>query len=354
MPETNLYGWLLAAFNTDLVPIIVVSIAPLIFLLIYALVAILGELKFSAFIQERLGPMRTGPWGIIQPLAEVVKLLQKEDITPDKADKTLFNMAPFLIFTGAYAAFAVIPFSRYFAPAAIDLGLFYIFAVGSLASIGIVMGGWASNNKYSLLGALRSVAQIISYEIPAAVTILTIAVLAGSLNLQTINVEQSGSLWNWFIFGGHGSLAKLILLPFTFGLFLIYLLSTLAETNRTPFDIPEGESELVAGYHTEYSGMKFAMFFFAEYANMFVVSALITILFFGGWNSPFGDFLGNHWFWDVFWFVGKSFFFVFLQIWLRWTLPRLRVDQLMYLGWKVLVPMSFICFFAISLWALLK
>ncbi len=354
MPETNLYQWLYVTFGTELIPIIAVTTLPMIFLLLYALLAILGELKFSAFIQERLGPMRTGPWGIIQPIAEVVKLLQKEDITPDKADKTLFNMAPFLMFTGAYAAFAVIPFSRYFAPSGIDLGLFFIFAIGSLAVIGIVMGGWASNNKYSLLGAMRSVAQIISYEIPAAVAILTIAVLASSLNLQEINLAQEGGFWNWYIFGGQGSWSKLIIIPFMIGLFFIYLISSLAETNRTPFDIPEGESELVAGYHTEYSGMKFAMFFFAEYANMFVVSALITILFFGGWNSPFGEFLGNHWFLDVFWFVGKSFIFVFIQIWLRWTLPRLRVDQLMYLGWKVLVPLSFVCFFVISLWALLN
>lgn len=332
---------------------IVVSVLPLLFLLPYALVAILGELKISAWVQERLGPMRTGPWGIIQPVAEVVKLLQKEDITPDAANKPLYNLAPFIMFAAAYAGFAVIPFSSAFVPSGINLGLFFVFAVGALAVIGLVMGGWASNNKYSLLGAMRSVAQIISYEIPAAMAILSIAVLAGSLDMQTINEMQSGWFWNWFLFGGSGSIAKIWVIPFTFGIALIYVISSLAETNRTPFDIPEGESEIVAGYHTEYSGMKFAMFFFAEYANMFIVSAIIATLFFGGWNSPFGEFMGGP-IWGVFWFVSKAMFFVFLQIWLRWTLPRLRVDQLMNLGWKVLLPFSFLCFFFISLWAMIK
>jgi len=271
--------------------------------------------------------------GYNQPIAEVVKLLQKEDITPDAANKPLYNLAPFIMFAAAYAGFAVIPFSSMFVPSGINLGLFFVFAVGSLAVIGLVMGGWASNNKYSLLGAMRSVAQIISYEIPAAMAILSIAVLAGSLDMQTINEMQGGWFWNWFLFGGSGSLAKVWVIPFTFGITLIYLISSLAETNRTPFDIPEGESEIVAGYHTEYSGMKFAMFFFAEYANMFIVSALIATMFFGGWNSPFGDFMGGP-IWGVFWFVSKAMCFVFVQIWLRWTLPRLRVDQLMNLGWK--------------------
>ncbi len=347
----TLYDWLAKLSNSDLIAVIVVAVLPLIFLVVYALVAILGELKISAFIQERLGPMRTGPWGIIQPVAEVVKLLQKEDITPEPANKTLFNLAPFLMFTAAYAGFAVIPFSSHFVPAGINLGLFYIFAIGSLAVIGIVMGGWASNNKYSLLGALRSVSQIVSYEIPAAIVILTVVVLANSMNLQVINEKQSGWFWNWFVFGGPGSAWKILVIPFTVVMMLLYLVASLAETNRTPFDIPEGESELVAGYHTEYSGMKFAMFFFAEYANMFIVAALVTILFFGGWNSPFGSFMSGP-FWGVFWFIIKSFFFVFVQIWLRWTLPRLRVDQLMGVSWKFMVPIAFVCFFAVGIWVM--
>lgn len=332
---------------------LVIVVLPLVFVVVYALIAILGELKIASFVQERLGPMRTGWKGTMQPVAEVVKLLQKEDITPDAADKPLFNLAPFLMFAAAFAGFAVIPFSPYFLPSGIELGLFYVFAIGSLGVIGLVMGGWASNNKYSLLGAMRSVAQIVSYEIPAAVAILSIATLSGSLNLNVISDNQSGWFWNWYIFGGPGSWSKILVIPFTIGLGLIYLIATLAETNRTPFDIPEGESEIVAGYHTEYSGMKFAMFFFAEYANMFIVAAILTLLFFGGWNSPFGDFL-NYWWMQPIWFILKAFFWVFLSIWLRWTLPRLRVDQLMYMSWKVLLPWGFVCFFAVSLFVMLK
>lgn len=363
----------------DLLSILLMSVIPLIVILCYALLAILGELKFASFFQERLGPMRTGWKGVLQPLAEVVKLLQKEDITPDAVNKPLFNLAPFIMFAGSYACFAVIPLSSMLVPAGINIGLFYVLAVGSFGVIAIMMGGWASNNKYSLLGGMRGVAQVISYEIPAAMALLSVAVIVSSLkidnlgvsaeeiasiapglnidgfleglNLNHINIAQSGGFWNWFILGGPGSLAKIWVIPFMVGLFLIYLVSSLAETNRTPFDIPEGESEIVAGYHTEYSGMKFAMFFMAEYANMLLVSAIIVILFFGGWNSPIpgldGPWLGFGW------FMIKAFFFVFVQIWLRWTLPRLRVDQLMFVGWKVLLPMSFVCFMAVSLYAML-
>jgi len=350
---TTLYTWITNLFNSELPAIIAVVTLPLVFVILYALLAILGELKISAFIQERLGPMRTGPWGIFQPIAEVVKLLQKEDITPDAANKPLYNLAPYLMFAASYAGFAVIPFCANYAPSGINLGLFYIFAVGSLGVIGLVMGGWASNNKYSLLGAMRSVAQIISYEIPGAITILSVVVLANSMDMQVITAKQAGWFWNWNLFGGAGGWGKLGIFPFTAILAIVYLISSLAETNRTPFDIPEGESELVAGYHTEYSGMKFAMFFFAEYANMFIVAAVLAVMFFGGWNSPFGNFMSGP-IWGVFWFIGKSFFFVFLQIWLRWTLPRLRVDQLMTVSWKYLVPISLVCFFAVGIWILVQ
>lgn len=366
--------------NNEFITALIISIIPLIFVLIYALIAILGELKISAFMQERLGPMRTGPWGIFQPIAEVVKLLQKEDITPDTVNKPLYNLAPYLMFAASYACFAVIPFSSHFIPSGLNIGLFYIFAVGSIGIVALVMGGWASNNKYSILGAMRSAAQIVSYEIPAAICLLSIAVLTstftfadlgiskemmaaigvktgantylGGLNIQHINVAQSGGIWNWFIFGGPGGFGKILIIPFTLGLTLIYFLSSLAETNRTPFDIPEGESELVAGYNIEYSGMKFAMFFFAEYANMYVVAAILTILFLGGWNSPFGSFMDGP-IWGAFWFVLKAFAVVFLQIWVRWTLPRLRVDQLMTIGWKFLLPISFVCFLVLSLWGII-
>lgn len=347
--ETNIFFQVL---GQNWVAYTAIAVLPLVFLLTYALVAILAELKMASWVQDRLGPMRTGPWGILQPVAEVVKLLQKEDITPDAANKALYNLAPFIMFTGAYAAVAVIPFSQQFVPADINLGLFFIFAVGSIAIVGLVMGGWASNNKYSLLGAMRSVAQIVSYELPAAMAILAIAVLSSSLNMNEINRVQDGGIWNWFIFGGPGPITKLFVMPFTFGLCLIYMIASLAETNRTPFDIPEGESELVAGYHTEYSGMKFAMFFLGEYVNMFIVSAIMATIFFGGWQSPFGSYLSGP-AWGFFWFFAKVGAVVFVQIWLRWTLPRLRVDQLMDLGWKYLLPMSFICFIAVALWKML-
>lgn len=352
--ETTSYIFnLLSEHTGELIGAVIVAILPLLFILPYALVAIYGELKISAFMQDKLGPMRTGIWGILQPVAEVVKLLQKEDVTPDAADKPLYNIAPYLMFAASYAGFAVIPFSSHFVPSASNIGLFFVLAVGSFAVIALVMGGWGSNNKYSLMGAMRSVAQIVSYEIPAAMAILGIASMANSLDMNKIIALQDGGIWNWYIFGGPGGVEKIWVIPFTIAMFMIYLISALAETNRTPFDIPEGESEIVAGYHTEYSGMKFAMFFMAEYANMFVVSALLSILFFGGWSSPFGTFLNGP-ILGILWFVSKGLFFVFVQIWLRWTLPRLRVDQLMFLSWKVLLPISFVCFFAMALCRMLN
>ncbi len=339
--------------GNNLLAYIVVAIVPLLWVLPYALIAILGELKIASWVQDRLGPMRTGWKGVLQPLAEVIKLLQKEDITPANANKPLFNLAPFIMFTGAYATYAAIPFSSKFIAADLNIGLYYIFSISAFAIIGIVMGGWASNNKYSVLGALRAVSQMISYEIPIAVTLLAIAAYSGSLDMQEIIRQQGGGFWNWNLFGGNAPYWKIIFIPFFVGLFVIYFVGSLAETNRVPFDIPEGESEIIAGYHTEYSGMKFAMFFFAEYASMFTVSAIITILFLGGWQSPFGDFL-NHPLLQVFWFIAKAMSFIFIQIWLRWTLPRLRVDQLMHISWKVMLPISLVCFFAVAILAMLK
>jgi NADH-quinone oxidoreductase subunit H len=221
--------------------------------------------------------------------------------------------------------------------------------VSGLVVAGILMAGWSSNNKYSLLGAMRSAAQIISYEIPTIIVVLTIVMITGTLSLNKLSELQSDYFWNWMIFGGPGfGLHKFLLIPFMFIGFIILYISTLAEVNRTPFDIPEAESELVAGYHTEYSGMKFAMFFLAEYANMFAVSAIVAAVFFGGYQSPFG-YLGNAfnlpWLIPIeqfFWFTSKGLFFVFVQMWLRWTLPRLRVDQLMAVCWKYLIPISFV------------
>jgi NADH-quinone oxidoreductase subunit H len=222
------------------------------------------------------------------------------------------------------------------------------------------MAGWASNNKYSLLGSMRSVAQIISYEIPTILVVLSLVMISGSMSLHTLSEQQTGYAWNWYIFGGPGAeLSKFLLIPFMFIGFLIIYISTLAEVNRTPFDIPEAESELVSGYHTEYSGMKFAMFFLAEYANMFAVSAIVVALFLGGYQSPvgyLGNLLGAEWMIPIeqfFWFTVKGVFFVFVQMWLRWTLPRLRVDQLMAVSWKYLIPIAFVNLIIIGLITLL-
>jgi len=327
----------------DILSVVIYAALPLVVILGYALVAILAEMKLSAWLQDRLGPMRTGPWGVLQPLADILKLMQKEDTTPHQADKKLFNVAPYLVFIGSYLAFAALPFASIYAGARINTGIFYLIAVSGIVVVGIVMAGWGSNNKYALLGSMRSVAQIISYEIPAGLAILSVVMIAGTMDMQTICKLQQGGIQNWFIFGGPKSLAGFggnyawLLMPLMVVSFIIYIVASLAETNRVPFDIPEAESELVAGYHTEYSAMKFALFFLAEYANMFAVSAIASVLFFGGWNSPFPGFLDAPWM-GVIWFIGKAVTFVLIQIWIRWTLPRLRVDQLMHICWKVMIP----------------
>lgn len=336
--------FLVDIFGSEITACIIIAIIPLIFIVPYALFAVWLERKVSAHMQDRLGPMYTGGWhGWAQTIADIIKLLQKEDIVPAAADKKLHLLAPYIVFIGSYAAFAAIPFSSEYIGSHLNLGIFYIIAVSSLVVVGLLMAGWSSNNKWSLFGAMRSAAQIVSYEIPTALSLLAVVMIAGTLNLQEINKMQSGWFWNWFIFSKF---------PFVFIAFLIYFVASLAEVNRTPFDIPEAESELVAGYHTEYTGMKFAMFFLAEYANMFAVSAIASAVFLGGWNSPFGDFMSGP-IWGVFWFVAKGMFFIFVQMWLRWTLPRTRVDQLMYVSWKVLTPFAFFCIFAIGIWLML-
>ena len=332
---------------STVVAMAVSSIIPVAFIIPFALFAVYLERKVSAHMQDRLGPMVTGWHGWLQTVADILKLIQKEDIVASKADKPLFNIAPVLAFTGCYAAFAAIPFSSAYIGTNIDLGLIYIVAVTSLVVAGILMAGWASNNKYSLIGAVRSAAQIISYEIPTVLVILTVIVVTNTLSLYELSVKQTGNIYNWLIFGGFiTGWHKFAIIPFMFIGFVIIFISTLAEVNRTPFDIPEAESELVGGYHTEYSGMKFAMFFLAEYANMFAVSAIVASIFLGGFQSPFGylgNLIGAHWLVPIeqfFWFTAKGIFFVFVQMWLRWTLPRLRVDQLMTMCWKYLIPIA--------------
>ncbi|MCC6550779.1 MAG: NADH-quinone oxidoreductase subunit NuoH [Ignavibacteriaceae bacterium] len=329
---------------------------PLVFIIPFALFAVWWERKVSAHMQDRLGPMRVGKHGWLQTVADILKLIQKEDIVPKVADRTLFNIAPVLTFMGSYAVFAAIPFAGAYIGSDIDLGLLYIVAVSGLVVVGILMAGWASNNKYSLLGAMRSTAQIISYEIPTVVVILTMVIVGGSFNLRELSETQSANMFNWFIFGGsYPIMTKIALIPLMIIAFIIIYISSLAEVNRTPFDIPEAESELVGGYHTEYSGMKFAMFFLSEYANMFAVSVLVASLFLGGYHSPFGylgDLVGSpllKGFEQFFWFTFKGLLLVTVQMWLRWTLPRLRVDQLMALCWKYLIPISILNFVIVAL-----
>ncbi len=352
-----MYDWLVEFTGSEILAAFIQGWLPLLlFILPFVLVAVLAERKVSAHMQDRLGPMRVGYHGILQTIADLIKLLQKEDITASANDKKLFNLAPLLVFAGSYAAFAAIPFSGAFIGSQIELGLIYIVGVTGLVVAGILMAGWASNNKYSLLGAMRAAAQIISYEIPTLLIILTVIMITGTVNLYTLSEMQTGYFWNWMIFGGpEFGLQKFLLIPFMMMGFLVIFISMLAEVNRTPFDIPEAESELVSGFHTEYSGMKFAMFFLAEYANMFAVSAIIAILFFGGFQSPFG-YLGNSlgWQWLVpfeqfFWFTVKGLFFIFVQMWLRWTLPRFRVDQLMAFCWKYMIPFAFVILIIVGL-----
>lgn len=352
-----IYDFFFKLTNSNFLADLIQSLLPLfIFILPFALFAVLFERKVSAHMQDRLGPMRVGYHGILQTVADILKLVQKEDIIPTLADKPLFNIAPVLVFAGSYLAFAAIPFSSAFIGSNIDLGIIFIIAASGFVVAGILMAGWSSNNKYSLLGAMRSAAQIISYEIPTVLVVLSVIMITGTTNLLTLSEMQTGHFWNWMIFGGPVmGIAKFIFIPIMIINFVIIYISTLAEVNRTPFDIPEAESELVSGYHTEYSGMKFAMFFLSEYANMFAVSAIVAALFLGGYQSPVG-YLGNlfgvHWLIPIeqfFWFTAKGIFFVFVQMWLRWTLPRLRVDQLMALCWKYLIPIAFVNLLIIGL-----
>ena len=300
--------------------------------LVMALCAIVftwAERKVAGFIQSRYGPMRVGGWhGVLQPVADMVKILGKEDVIPDEADKPLFMLAPFVIFIGSLMAWAAIPFAPGFIAADLDLGLFYIFAVSSAATIGILMAGWASNNKWALYGAARGAAQAVSYEIPLALSTIPVVMATGSLNMNDIVIAQQGGIWHWNLFHD----------PFLFVAFLVYFVASIAEVNRGPFDLPETESELVAGYHTEYTGMRFAFFFLAEYANLFLVSCIATAVFLGGWMPIAGPV-----FLPGLVFVLKAVVLVLLQMWLRWTLPRLRVDQLMHTCWKVMVPLTLLC-----------
>ncbi len=348
--------------QTDiLLGIIIITIGVLIFtvMAVNTLFSVYFERKVSAFMQDRLGPMEVGIFGfkggkkfwggIGQIIADGIKLLTKEDILPNNADKILMIFAPFVIFTGALLTFIAVPLSQHFVVSDFNIGIFYILAMSSVGVIGIILAGWSSNNKWSLYGAMRAAAQIVSYEIPIGLSLLLVVLVVGSLHLGDIVQWQADH--RWFIFHS----------PFSFLAFFIYYISTLAEANRVPFDIPEAESELVAGWMTEYSGFRWSLFFLSEYANMLIVSIVASIVFLGGWLSPLQMFniLPESWnFLDgpvlgFFWLITKAILLIFIMMWFRWTYPRLRVDQLMYLCWKVFVPFALLNLFLVSLWELI-
>jgi NADH-quinone oxidoreductase subunit H len=316
---------------------IVLIVAPLLLSVAYLTWA---ERKVIGYMQVRIGPNRVGPWGLIQPIADGLKLLLKEIIVPTKANKGIFLIAPMLAIAPALAAWAVIPFTDSLVLANIDASLLYIMAITSVGVYGVILSGWASNSKYAFLGAMRSAAQMVSYEISMGFSLICVLMISNSLNLvDIVNAQDQGRFasmglsilsWNW-----------LPLLP----MFLVYLISGTAELNRAPFDVAEGESEIVAGFHVEYSGMAFALFFLAEYANMILVAALTSIMFLGGWLSPVA-FLPD----GILWLFAKMAFILFLFLWFRATFPRYRYDQLMRLGWKVLLPICMIWMVVVGVW----
>lgn len=346
----QLHEWLNSQFNPTWVLIIEMVLAGVAIIGLFAalgLVLVIMERKVSAWMQIRLGPNRVGPKGMLQSLADTVKLIVKEGMTPSGADKLLFNLAPYLAMIVAMLLMAPIAFAGGFQLWDINIGVLYISAISSLSVISILMAGWASNNKYSLLGAMRSGAQIVSYELSAGLSVLAIVVLTGDLKISAIIHSQADG---WWIFKGH--------LPVIIA-FITFIIAVTAETNRAPFDLAEAESELTAGFHTEYSGMKFALFFLAEYVNVFIVCAIGATIFLGG-TMPLH--IGN---WEGFnhamdyvpsslWFFGKTFFLIFLIMWFRWTFPRLRIDQLLNLEWKYLLPISMVNLLLVTAMAILK
>ncbi len=329
-------AWLNESFNPAialLIEFVIVGTMAIGLFAVLGLVLVFMERKVSAYIQIRVGPNRVGPMGMFQTFADTIKLLLKEGLTPTGSDKFLFNLAPVIAIISAMLLLAPIAFAKDFQMWDLNIGVLYVSAISSVAVISILMAGWSSNNKYSLLGAMRSGAQIVSYELSAGLSILAIVVLVGSLKMTDIVASQETG---WWLFKGH--IPALIA-------FVIFIIAATAETNRAPFDLAEAESELTAGFHTEYSGMRFALFFLAEYVNIFIVCAIGATLFLGGW-MPFH--IGQ---WTAFnhvmdfipsslWFFGKTFFLIFLIMWFRWTFPRLRVDQLLNLEWKYLLPIS--------------
>lgn len=328
------------------------------FVSLVAVYSIWGERKVSAFLQSRLGPTRVGGWhGWAQTIADGLKLVSKEDLIPDGADKLLFRAAPYLSFVPALAALGAIPFGLYWVFRDFDAGLLVVLALLAVDIIGVLLGGWASHNKWSVFGALREACQVVSYEIPMGLALLVPVMIVGSLRFLDFAEAQSGGWFNWLIFHS----------PWAFAAGLIYFIASLASCKRAPFDLPEAESELVAGFHTEYSGFRWSIFFFAEYTAMFVVSAVFVMLFLGGWDAPWAGLMPRSWaadrapltaiaagvfFTGPLWFVLKCVVMIFIHMWLRWTLPRLRIDQVLYAGVQVLLPLTIVLLLLSAAWEL--
>jgi NADH-quinone oxidoreductase subunit H len=310
----------------------------LVFLIAYAIIGLFlvyAERKVCAFIQNRVGPNRVGPYGVFQTFADFIKLLMKELVTIKEADKFLFNLAPFIVIIASFMAIAAIPFAKGLHAIDFNIGVFYVMAVSSMGVVGILLAGWSSNNKYSLIGAIRSGAQIVSYELSVGLALMSIVIFSGTLQLSEIVNSQADA---WWIFKGH--------IPAVIA-FIIFLIASTAETNRGPFDLAEAESELTAGYHTEYSGIKFAFFFLAEFMNMFIVASIAATVFLGGWMPLhlWGFTSFNHimdFIPPLVWYFGKTGFVIFVMMWFKWTFPRLRIDQLLTLEWKYLLPLNLV------------
>jgi NADH-quinone oxidoreductase subunit H len=314
---------------------VIIGLVFLIFYAITGLILVYAERRICAFMQNRLGPNRVGPWGLLQTIADFIKLLMKELVKIKEADKFLFNLAPFIVIIASFMAIAAIPFAKGLHAIDFNIGIFYVMAVSAMGVVGILLAGWSSNNKYSLIGAIRSGAQIVSYELSVGLALLSIVIFSGTLQFSEIVESQADA---WWIFKGH--------IPAIIA-FVIFLIASTAETNRGPFDLAEAESELTAGYHTEYSGIKFAFFFLAEYMNMFIVASIAATVFLGGWMplhlwgfesfNHIMDFIP-----PVLWYLGKTAFVIFLMMWFKWTFPRLRIDQLLTLEWKYLLPINLV------------
>lgn len=343
--------WLASVISNStalmLTVMVILGVSIIVFLVLLCFFLGYMERKVAAFMQVRLGPNRVGPKGSLQIVADTIKLLFKEGLTPDSSDRFLFNLAPFIVVATSMLVVAPIAFAKDFQLYDINIGVLYVSSISSMGVIGILVAGWSSNNKYSLLGAMRSGAQIVSYELSIGLSLISIVVLTGSLNLNEIVLSQQNG---WWIFKGH--------IPVVIA-FVIFIIASTAELNRAPFDLAEAEQELTAGFHTEYSGMKFAMFLLSEYINLFVVSAIAATIFLGGW-MPFH--IGH---WEAFnhimdyipsvlWFFGKTFLIIFIIMWFRWTFPRLRIDQLLNLEWKYLLPISMINLILVTIMAIMN